>query len=61
MKCRGGGGGSWQRSRSGARRGIAYGSEGQRVNLDTEGSNVLLLELASQVALDEGGLSYRLR
>lgn len=41
--------------------GIAYGSEGQRVNLDTESGNVLLLELASQVALDEGGLSYWLR
>lgn len=54
-------GGSWQRSRSGARRGIAYGSESQRVNLDTESGDVLLLELSSQVALDEGGLSYWLR
>lgn len=34
----------------------AYGGESQRVHLDTESSDILLLELASQVALDEGGL-----
>lgn len=33
-----------------------HGGEAQRVNLDTEGGHVLLLELASQVTLDEGGL-----
>lgn len=36
--------------------GDAYGGEAERVNLDTESGNVLLLKLASQVALDEGGL-----
>jgi hypothetical protein len=34
-----------------------YGGEAKRVNLDTESGHVLLLELTSQVALDEGGLS----
>lgn len=33
-----------------------YGAEAERVDLDTEGGHVLLLELTSQVALDEGGL-----
>lgn len=33
-----------------------YGGEGERVDLDTESSDVLLLELSSQVTLDEGGL-----
>jgi len=33
------------------------GSEGERVDLNTEGRNVLLLELSSQVTLDESGLS----
>lgn len=33
------------------------GEETKRVNLDTKGGNVLLLELSGQVALDEGGLS----
>ena len=51
------GGSRWKR---GSRRGITYGGEGKRVNLDTEGGNVLLLELTSQVALDEGGLFGRL-
>jgi hypothetical protein len=46
----------WKR---GSRRGITYGGEGKRVNLDTEGGDVLLLELTSQVALDEGGLFGR--
>lgn len=32
------------------------GSEAKRVNFDTQGGHVLLLELASQVTLDEGGL-----
>jgi hypothetical protein len=36
--------------------GATYGGEAERVNLDTEGGHVLLLELTSQVALDEGGL-----
>lgn len=47
--------------RSGVRRGITYGGELQRVNLDTKCGNVLLLEFTSQVALDEGGLSNRVR
>jgi len=33
------------------------GGEGQRVHLDTEGGDVLLLEFTRQVALDESGLS----
>ena len=36
--------------------GNAYGREAERVDLDTESGDVLLLELTSQVALDEGGL-----
>lgn len=36
--------------------GGAYGGEGERVHFDTESRDILLLELASQVALDEGGL-----
>lgn len=36
----------------------SYGGESERVNLNTESSDVLLLKLSSQVALDEGGL-YR--
>jgi len=32
------------------------GGEGERVDFDTEGGDVLLLELARQMALDEGGL-----
>ena len=47
--------------RSGVRRGITYGGELQRVNLDTKSGNVLLLEFTSQVALDEGGLSNWVR
>lgn len=35
----------------------AYGGETERVNFDSEGRNVLLLELSSQVTLNEGGLS----
>lgn len=34
-----------------------YCGEAERVNLDTESGNVLLLELSSQMTLDEGGLS----
>jgi hypothetical protein len=34
-----------------------YCAETKRVNLDTEGSDVLLLEFSGQMALDEGGLS----
>jgi hypothetical protein len=34
-----------------------YGGEAKRVNLDTEGGHVLLLELSGQMTLDEGGLS----
>lgn len=33
-----------------------YGSEAERVDLDTEGRNVLLLEFSGQMALDEGCL-----
>src|SRR5699024_2886402 len=43
-----------------ARRGVSggktYGREAKRVDLDTEGSHVLLLELTRHMALDEGGL-----
>jgi hypothetical protein len=35
---------------------MTYGSEAERVNLDTEGRDVLLLELSGQMALDEGRL-----
>jgi hypothetical protein len=35
---------------------ISYGREAKRVNFDTERCNVLLLELAGQMALHEGGL-----
>jgi hypothetical protein len=31
-------------------------SEAKRVNFDTEGGDVLLLEFTGQMALDEGGL-----
>lgn len=34
----------------------AYRGEAERVDFDTERGNVLLLELASQMALDEGRL-----
>lgn len=34
----------------------AYRGEAEWVNFDTECSNILLLELASQMTLDEGGL-----
>jgi hypothetical protein len=33
-----------------------YGAEAERVDLDTQGGHVLLLEFTGQVALDEGGL-----
>ena len=36
--------------------GATYGAEAEGVDLDTKGGHVLLLELASQVALDESGL-----
>ena len=36
--------------------GLTYGAEAEGVHLDTERGHVLLLELARQVALDEGGL-----
>lgn len=35
---------------------VTYGRESERVNLNTESCDVLLLELTSQVTLDEGGL-----
>jgi len=35
---------------------VTYGGETKRVNFDTERRNVLLLELSSQVTLDESGL-----
>lgn len=34
-----------------------YGREAERVNLNTKGRHVLLLEFTSQMALDEGGLA----
>jgi hypothetical protein len=34
----------------------AYGGEAERVDLDSQCGHVLLLELARQMALDEGGL-----
>lgn len=34
----------------------AHGCEAERMNFDTESSNVLLLELASQMSLDESSL-----
>ena len=33
-----------------------YGGESERVDLNSQGGNVLLLELTGQMALDEGGL-----
>lgn len=39
---------------------MTYGGEGERVNLDTESRDVLLLEFTSQMALDECGLPLRL-
>lgn len=39
--------------------GGAYGSEGKRVHFDTESRDVLLLELASKVTLDESSLYRR--
>ena len=36
---------------------MTYGGEAKRVNLDTQGGHVLLLEFTSQVALDKGGLN----
>jgi hypothetical protein len=45
------------RLRSGVlRRGMTYGVEKKRVNLNTESGDVLLLEFTSQVTLDECGL-----
>ena len=35
---------------------ITYGSEGERVDLDTERRNILLLEFSCQVTLDKGRL-----
>jgi hypothetical protein len=35
---------------------MTYGVEAERVNLDTKGGDVLLLEFTSQVTLDESGL-----
>lgn len=37
---------------------VTYGAETKRVNLDTEGGHVLLLEFTSQMALDKGGLFH---
>lgn len=36
--------------------GGAYGSESKGVHFDTESGDILLLELASKMALDERGL-----
>ena len=50
---------NWGRDgRSGVVIGGAYGGESKGVHFDTESCDVLLLELASKVTLDEGGL-YR--
>ena len=38
----------------------AYRGEAEWVDFDTESGDVLLLELARQMALDEGGLQIRL-
>lgn len=35
---------------------VTHGGEAERVNVDSKSGNVLLLEFASQVALDKGGL-----
>lgn len=35
---------------------VAYGGEAERVDFDSERSDVLLLEFSGQMALDEGGL-----
>jgi hypothetical protein len=35
---------------------VTHGGEAKRVDVDTEGSNVLLFEFTSQVTLDKGGL-----
>lgn len=39
---------------------LTYGGEAERVNLDSEGGNVLLLEFAGKMALDKSGLESRL-
>lgn len=38
---------------------VSYGCESEGVDLDAESGHVLLLELAGQMALDEGGLGTR--
>jgi len=38
-----------------------YSGEGERVHLNTESRDIFLLKLASQVALDEGGLLMVMR
>jgi hypothetical protein len=43
-------------NRRGSQGAATNGGEAERVDLDTEGGDVLLLELASEMALDEGGL-----
>lgn len=35
---------------------MTNGGEAERVDFDTEGGHILLLELAGQMTLDEGGL-----
>lgn len=45
----------WRRKAQG-RGWLTYGGEGERVDLDTERGNVLLLEFSGQMALDEGSL-----
>lgn len=35
---------------------LTYGGETERVDLDTEGGHILLLELSGQMTLDEGSL-----
>ena len=41
--------------------GFTYSGEAEWVDFDTERGDVLLLELACEMALDEGGLEMRLR
>ena len=38
---------------------VTYGREAKRVDFNTKGGHVLLLEFTSQVTLDESGLYHR--
>ena len=39
--------------------GLVYGAKPKRMDFNTQGGNVLLLELSSQMTLDESGLISR--